>query len=238
MPCRRLPVFLSALLLVFLPSAHAADTVGWHGGVDAGYTATAGSSKSTTVVAGARAGKTDGNLTHHLEAGAKNSEEANQRNAESYRVAGKEDIAFSAKDYLFIHGAWDKDRFSGYDWQLSSAMGYGRKLIDAPTRHLSVEAGPGYRHDDLPLGNTEDTALLHAAANFDQQITGSTSFRQVFEADVGEDNTLTRSLSELAVKMSERLRLKAALDIKRNSEPPAGSKNTDRTTSLAVVWSY
>lgn len=236
---------LALLFALAAAGTHAADpavdaevATGWNGSLDAGYTGSAGNTSTTTLLASTRASRTDGRLTHHLEARAKNTEENHSRTAEAYRLAGKEDRALGARDYLFVTLGWDKDRYSGYEWQLAAAVGYGRKLIDRPGHRLALEAGPGYHHDELPGNDTDDTGVLYAAADYALDINAGTRFIQLLSAEAGPDNTTTRALSELAVKMNSRLALKASVEFRRNSAPPAGSKNTDRTTSLALAWTF
>lgn len=238
---------LEIALLLALAAAitHAGDHItdeaaktGWNGSLDAGYTGSAGNSTTTTLLASTRATRTDGRLTHHLEARAKNTEENHSRTAEAYRLAGKEDRALGTRDYLFVTLGWDKDRYSGYEWQLATAVGYGRKLIDRPGHRLALEAGPGYRHDELPGNDAEDTGVLYVAADYGLDINAGTRFVQLLSAEAGAANTTSRAVSELAVKMNARLALKASLEFRRNSAPPAGSKNSDRTTSLALAWTF
>lgn len=220
-------------------TALAADTNGnWNGSADVGFTNIAGNSNSSSLLAATRMTRTDGRYKHNLEARAKNTEESGLRTAEAYRVSGKEDVSFSARDYLYVGTAWDKDRVSGYDWQLSASIGYGRKLIDTERHRLSLEVGPGYRHDELPGGGSDETATAHAAAKYEWEVTDNTRFLQVLEGDRGEDNAVTRSLSELAIKLNSHLAFKASLEVKRNSEPPVGTKNSDRTTMLALAWTF
>lgn len=236
-------ILATICLFIAANPIHAADTTEtdistWRGSADIGYTASAGNSRTTTLVASAQTHRTNGNFTHHLEVRAKNTEQNHIRKTESYRFAAKEDLALTEHDYLFLRGAWNKDRFDGYDWQLALSTGYGRKLINEPRQHLSIEGGPGYRHDDLPAGNTEDTGLVRVAVNYDRQITDSTRFAQVLEADGGEDNTITRSMSELAVKINGNLAIKASVEFRRHSDPPVGVKNTDRTTLMSLAWTF
>lgn len=234
------PLLLAGLALGI--TAHpviAAETEGvWHGSADVGFTNIAGNSNSSSLLAATRMARTDGRYKHNLELRAKNTEESGLRTAEAYRFNGKEDVSISERDYLYISTTWDKDRFSGYDWQLSASIGYGRKLINTERHRLSMEVGPGYRHDELPTGGSDETTTAHAAAKYEWDVSENTRFLQVLEGDRGEDNALTRSLSELAIKLNSRLAFKTSLEIKRNSEPPAGTKNSDRTTMLALAWTF
>ena len=217
-------MLVAPLLLGSALTAQAADEAGtgrWAGSLDLGYTAIAGNSRSATLVAATQASRTDGNWTHSLEARGKNTEEGGVRTAEAYRLAGKEDYALSPRDYLFLSAAWDKDLFSGYDWQATGSAGYGRKLVDNERHQWSAEAGPGLRHDEFADGSDEQETTAHLATRYSWQVSASTRFQQLLQADIGRDNTGSRSLTELGIKLNARLALKGSVEIKRNSEPPA-----------------
>lgn len=229
--------FVLIAIMLFANAAEGSESPGWAGSVDAGYTASGGNSDSSTFTGAVTGKQTAGKLTHHLEARGKNTTEGNLRTSESYRVAGKEDIALGEPNYLFVTAAWDRDRFNGFEWQATAAAGYGHKLLQTATRQLSVEIGPGYHHDELP-GDSEDRAVAYAAADFAWQFAANSRFSQKLSAERGDDDLLSRSLSEIAVKMNSRLALKLTLDIRRTDTPPPGTRNSDRTTAMALAWTY
>jgi putative salt-induced outer membrane protein len=224
-------------LLLLAPAAQSNDESRWAGSVDAGYTASGGNSDSSTFTGAITGKKSSGKLTHHLEARGKNTTESNVRTSESYRVSGKQDVALAEANYLFVTAAWDRDRFNGFEWQATAAAGYGHKFISTSAQQLSAEIGPGYHHDELP-GNAEDRAVVYAAANYAWQFAANSQFSQKFSAERGEDDLVSRSLSELAVKMNSRLALKFTLDIRRTDAPAPGARNSDRTTAMALAWTY
>lgn len=211
---------------------------GWAGSMDIGYTAVGGNSQSSSLVTAATGARATGRYTHAFEVRASNASEGTQRTAEAYHLLGKESYALGERSYLFLDLAWDKDRFNGYEWQLGSTAGYGYRLLASERQVLALEAGPGFRHDELPAGDTEDTATAHAGLDYLRHLNDRSDFHQLLEADAGEENTLTRSLTELAYHLNEHLALKASLEIRRNDEPPAGTRNSDRTAALSLAWTY
>lgn len=210
----------------------------WKGVVDAGITDVAGNTRSRTLLGSSRLEGKHGAFSHLLEASGKNISESSLRTAEQYRVAGKESWNMSEADYLFGYLSWDKDRFNGYEWQLTAAAGYGRKLLHDDRHTLAMEAGPGYRHDELPNSDTEDHGLLRAAAQYDLVIAENSHFLQRLEGEFSEDDTLTRSLTELGYRLNASLLLSASLEIRRNDNPPAGTRNSDRTTAIKLGWTF
>jgi putative salt-induced outer membrane protein len=219
-------------------TAPATTEPAWKGSLDAGITDVAGNTRSRTLLGSSRLEGRHGAFSHLIEAGGKNISESSLRTAEQYRVAGKESWNMSEADYLFGYLAWDKDRFNGYEWQLTAAAGYGRKLLHDERHTLSVEAGPGFRHDELPNDDSEDHGLLRAAAQYDLAISEKSHFLQRLEGEFSEDDTLSRSLTELGYRLNASLLLSASLEIRRNDNPPAGTRNSDRTTAIKLGWAF
>lgn len=228
----------TALVMLFTPTpAPAADEAGWKGGLDAGFSLHRGNTSSSTLNGAVHAARTFGKVTQSLEANGRNTEAAGGRTGESYRATSKTDYALSARNYAFVFASWERDRFNGYEWQASGAAGLGRKFIDEAHRHLSIEAGPGYHFDELPVGD-EDSGLFHVALNFDQRITDNSTFTQKFEADLTDDNTVSHSRTALNVKLAEKLALRTSLDIRRSSTVPVGTRNSDSTALVGLAWKF
>jgi putative salt-induced outer membrane protein len=62
--------------------------------------------------------------------------------------------------HLFAAGDWRKDRFSGYDKQVTEAVGYGRRLVDSERQMFSVEGGLGAKQSTLVDGTDLDEGIL------------------------------------------------------------------------------
>lgn len=223
--------------LAVAPPALGADATGWAGGLDASVSLNRGNTSTSTLNGTLRAAKTFGKLTEHVELTGKNTEAAGVRTGESYRATTKTDYALSTRDYAFVFASWERDRFNGFEWQASASAGYGRKLIDEEQRHLLIEGGPGYHFDELPVGNDEG-GLFRLALAYDQRLTESTTFTQKLEVEITDDNTVSRSLTALDVKLTSALALKTSLDIRRIENAPAGTKNSDHTTLLGLAWAF
>src|SRR5699024_2274482 len=59
----------------------------------------------------------------------------------SYKLDHKIDEA----NYIFNLLTAEKDRFSGYTYETTYALGYGRRFFDNDRHRLDIEAGPGFR---------------------------------------------------------------------------------------------
>lgn len=137
---------LPALAMLVAQAAHADDAATapgekktWKGSMELGVLVTSGNSKATNI---------NGKLnvtqdmehwrnTYNLESLYTDSDE--ETTAERYRGAVQGDYKFNDKEFWYVRGAYEKDRFSGYDYQSSVSTGYGN-------RFWQVEDGSFLKH--------------------------------------------------------------------------------------------
>jgi putative salt-induced outer membrane protein len=157
-------------------------------------------------------------------------------------------------DRLYAFGAlrYEDDRFSGFDYQSSVALGVGYKFIDTETTKLAGRAGPGFRSlrqevlikdasgaviQRIP-GESQSDAVLTAGVDFMHAFNANTKVIDTFLAEAGSSNTSLQNDLALQVKMSEKLALSAGFGVRNNSKPPAGLKELDTTTTLNLVYGF
>jgi putative salt-induced outer membrane protein len=125
------------------------------GSASLGYLSTSGNTESTNANASFEATwDLDGPWTHDWTALAINARTDDITTAESYAAGYKAQRDFSEASYLFFSADWRQDRFSGYDQQVSEAIGYGRRLIDNERHMLALEGGAGAKQSDLSLARS------------------------------------------------------------------------------------
>jgi len=239
-----------ALLLIFLlatlqahaqepTAAAAAESVqGWSGKATLGYLATSGNTDSSSLNSGVGVAYAVGRWIHGLELTAINATEDEQTTAESYSAGWKSEFNLTDRDFLFGRVNWRKDRFSGYDQQLSESVGYGRRIIDTGVHFLNAEIGAGARQADLVDGTSESDVILRAGLNYRWQFTETAAFTQDMITESGEANTYIESTTALKASLIGDLALVASYTIKNNSEVPVGSENTDRYTALSLEYGF
>lgn len=203
-----------------------------------GYLATSGNTESSSLNSGFSAAYASGKWLHSLEAIAINSTEDEQTTAEAYALGWKSQYSLTDKDFLFGRVDWRKDRFSGYDQQLSETIGYGRRLIDTGVHALNAEIGAGFRQSDLADGTSEDEAIVRGGLNYLWQLSETAQFTQVLAVESGSENTYLESVSVLTASLVGKLALVASYTIKNNSDVPVGSEKTDTFTALSLEYSF
>ena len=158
--------------------------------------------------------------------------------AESYSAGYKAQRDFSETSYLFFSGDWREDLFSGFDRQVSEAVGYGRHLIDSEKHMLALEGGAGARQSDVATGEELNEAIVRGGLDYLFTISETSEFEQKLLIEQGEDNRYTQSTSSLKARVVGNIALVFSYVIKSNSDVPIGIEKTDRFTSLALEYAF
>jgi putative salt-induced outer membrane protein len=210
----------------------------WSGKVALGYLATSGNTDSSSLNSAFAVAYTTGRWTHALDAAAINTTEDDQTIAEAYAVGWKTEFNMTDKDFLFGRVNWRKDRFSGYDQQLSQSIGYGRRLIDTGVHFLNAEIGAGARQSELSDGTTEDDFIVRGGLNYRWQFSEQAQFTQDFATESGPQNTYIQSVTAIKARLIGALALVVSYTVKNNSEVPVGNEKTDTFTALSLEYGF
>jgi putative salt-induced outer membrane protein len=241
--CRRAlsrAAFASAVLLIFASLTAAAEEADgpWTGTVRLGYLSTTGNSETENMNFAFGVGYALGNSAHTLAGSAVGVSEREQTTAEAYTLGWKSTYDFTEFDYLFGRVDWLKDKFSGYDQQLSESVGYGRRLINHGNQFLSVEIGAGARQARLRDGQSENEAIIRLGANYQYQFNDSAQFNFDLGVQTGEENTFTEAVSALKTNLVGSLAAVISHTVRNNTEVPAGSEKTDTVMSVALEYAF
>lgn len=214
------------------------DKEGWYGKVALGYLATSGNTESSSLNTATAVNYASGRWVHTLEASAIHAAEDDETTAEAYGVGWKSEFSLSEHNYLFGRLNWRKDRFSGYDQQISESVGYGRRLIDTGTHFLSAEIGVGARQSKLSDGTMENEFIGRGGLGYRWKFSETAEFTQTLTTEVGAENTYLESISALKASLVGDLALVASYTIKNNSTVPAGRENTDTFSALSLEYGF
>ena len=222
----------------------------WDIEVEASYLLKSGNSESESVVGKANAAH-DG--VHWRQTGklesvntvGEDDDGDEERTAERYYASYKLDRKLPENNYLFNVVTYDKDNFSGYQYQASYAFGIGRRFIDTPAHTLDLEAGPGYRVECLEpedsytsCDNKEENLIGRFAGSYKWTISKTAAFRQDLSTEVSDDNSTLRSETSLTSRINDHFALRLSHLVTRDSEVPAGTHKTDQETTASVVYTF
>lgn len=229
---------LLALGLIVLPLA--ATAMEWQPSAEAGLVATSGNSDTLNVNGRfALAGK-DESWIHDYYALALRNETDNETTANRYEFGGRSGWKFGERSYVFGALRYENDDFSTFDYQTIASIGYGVFAIQSEPTTLLFEIGPGYRWakfaDDIANTDDPDGAVLRGLMDFQHRFTANTTMFDTMVVEAGSDNTFVQNDLGIAVSMTRTLALKAAFQVRHNTESVDDANRTDTLTTLNLVW--
>lgn len=156
--------------------------------------------------------------------------------AERYSFSYKLDYRFRERDYGFATARYEDDRFSGYDYRLSEAVGYGRRAVAGPRVRLDLEVGVGMSHESPEGEDREDNGMARLAGDLRWQLQEHSRFRQALLVEEA-GSTYVESETSLSSQVVEDLAMRASLQVRYHSDVPEGVEKTDTITSFNLVYS-
>lgn len=228
------------------PLAYGQGAKDWEGEAELGVLMTSGNTEETNV--NARLG-----LVHEVvswrniaEFSSNSSKSEDQTTAEKYRGSLETNYKFDENQYLFLRGAYEKNRFSGYEFESTVTTGYGNRVWQSGKRSfLDLSAGVGYRYNKLEAldsdgEDVESEAISRLAAQFNFALSDNALFSQKLSTEIGldENNVISRSETALKASVVGNLSMKLAYRVDHVSDAPAGSAATDTETSISLLYGF
>jgi len=227
----------AALFLLASNTAYV-NASSWSGDAELGLVVTTGNTETQSINAKTKVINERTAWRHTLVATVLNTADDVRTTSEKYFLSGQSDYKFSEFEYLFGIVTYEDDRFSGYDYQVSEVLGYGRRIIHEPSLTLDLEGGPGARQSKVTNGDSDNELIVRLAGNLEWKISDSADFSEQLSTEIGEDKTITKSITALKAQIVGSLAMKVSLTIKHTSEVPMGNKKTDSETALTLVYSF
>jgi putative salt-induced outer membrane protein len=224
--------------LVCLPVVAIAADPTWDGKVALGYLATTGNTENSSLNGAFELSRATDKWKHLFFAGAVNASENQVATAEAYNAGYKGEYTFSEHNFLFGRAEWSKDKFSGYDRQVTETVGYGRRLIETEAHRLSAEIGVGARQSTLRDGLSQNETIGRAAVNYKWILNSTAELRQDLSMESGSDNTHFESVSAVKATLVGSLSLVASYTIKKNTDVPIDTVKTDTFTALSLEYRF
>ncbi len=126
---QRISLALAIYFVATLSNA-ASPSEEWKSTIELGFVTTSGNTETETlnVKAGTATNRTK--WRHKLSVTVLRASDASQTTAEKYTLSGKSDYKLTDPAYLFVTLNYEDDKFSGYDYQATEAVGYGWRIIE------------------------------------------------------------------------------------------------------------
>lgn len=210
----------------------------WTGEGELGIVGTSGNTENRSINAKAKGVYTSDPWRHTALFEAYNNADAIRTTAERYLLSAKSDRKTSDFNYFFGLVTYESDRFSGYDYHVSESVGFGRRIIETPKLTLDLEVGPGGRQSKRNDGQSENEMMIRLAGDLKWKLSDSAEFSETVSTEIGEDSTVTKSVTALKARIVGALAMKLAFAVRNVTDGPAGTKETDTETALTLVYAF
>lgn len=239
-------IFLLLTSFIFLPLQLHADPVknpsAWTGNVQFGYSGTGGNSDDLNLTSRLNFQYKKSDWTNTYKLSSFYSKNDSIVTALHYEGNFKWNYSFTKNTFVFLSNDNIYDEFNPYDLSITTASGIGYRLINADKVSLDIQGGPGYRYARVNTTQaTEENMIGYAATTLNWTISKSSSFQQTLSADIGNNNTVTKSESALTMDIIGNLGLQLSYTLTHNSTIPAGSAKTqkiDYRTDVTLLFSF
>ena len=236
---KTLTLLASAMLIANNASAAEEEKSLWEASAELGFVSTTGNTETETLNAKAQASTDREQWRHQAEVTSLNSSDATTRTAQKMTLMGQSDYKLEGgKNFLFGLVTYENEKFSGYQYRTTEAIGYGRRVIEDADMTLDLEIGPGARQSKLDNGDTESEGIIRAAAIYDWTISETSKFGEALTVEAGEDVTVTKSVTSLSSQIEGNLSMKVTFTYKNTSEVPVGIDDTDTETAVTLVYNF
>ena len=233
-----MPMRLTAAALLLV--SFSASAIDWKPSAEAGIVATSGNTDTLNVNGKFAIGGEDEKWLHDFYILALRNETDDEATANRFEFGGRSGWKLSDVSYLYGSLRYENDDFASYESQTVLSAGYGVFAVKSEATTLLFEIGPGYRWaefaDDAIDAGDADGGILRGVMDFKHRFTPSTEMFDLFVVEAGSDNTFVQNDIGVAVSMTSTLALKAAFQVRYNTDVPDFIDDTDTLTTLNLVW--
>jgi len=210
----------------------------WQGETELGFALKEGNTKSNSLLAKIDTRYTH-NLWHYNIIAQANSEATNHvTTEEEYNFSAQANRDLNETNYLLTRAAYEKKRFSGFDYETSISFGYGYRVFQSPTGTMDLEIAPGYRNQALDDGEQIEGGILRAALQYHRDLSETASFDQSLSVEAGRKNTDSTLESSLKTAINSALSLKLAFLVEYQETVPEDTKHADQETTISIVYAF
>ncbi len=140
---------------------------------------------------------------------------------------------------LSASGRYERDDFATYDRLAVVSIAYGTRLIDRQKFYLDAQIGPGIRRAHNEEEDREETGgIARGQLDMKYSITSNTDLTNTLQVEAGSYNTYVQNDFGLQVSMNQHFALKAAWQLRHNTQVSDDDKKTDSLTTLNLVYNY
>ena len=162
-----------------------------------------------------------------------------QTTAERYTAAAGSALQLGEHRQLTATGRYETDDFATYDRSGTFGIGYGTRLLDWQHFYLDAQVGPGVRRAHNAVEDRTETGLIgRGLFDLKYTITNTTDLVNTLLVESGSYNTYAQNDFGVQVAMNQRFALKAAWQLRHNSDVSDDKQKTDTLTTVNLVYTF
>lgn len=245
-------------------NASSANSGGWTGSGELGYSSATGNTRSQNVNAklGLNQENDQWKNTFFLDAlRTKNQQKVvdgagntiTQLNTTANRYDGGASVGYKLDPRSYIVGAarYEHDEFGANVWQGIVSLGFGYIALKDERTELSFEIGPGYKRYrpadvNVLVGGavfrqqqpTVGEVVARGLVNYKYKLTDNTAFEDTLLMEAGSKDTYLQNDAGLSVSMTRKMAIKVGLQLRHHSDVLPGIKKTDTLTTTNLVYNF
>ncbi len=211
----------------------------WSGSGQLGFTSTSGNSDTDNITAGLKIVLETGNWISDVGLNILQASSDGVDTADRYTLNSKTGYKLSEVNYFYYGSRYENDNFSGYDYTMSSGVGWGHKFTDTETNKLISEIGIGYKTEafDIDRSETHGIAFL-GRLDYMRQLSETMTFENLTTLESTQDNTFIQNDAGFSFKVSSKFKVKLAHQYRHNTDVPVGIDSTDTLVSANLVYDF
>jgi len=231
-------LLLLTALFISMPAYAADGESEWKGETELGILSTTGNTDTSTINFSTKLENERRQWKHTVVFNTLHSRNQENSTAERYVLIGKSNYKIDVTSYVFGRASYEDDRFSGFEYQATETLGYGHTVIQGPILKLNLEGGPGMRQSKTDNAASNNEAILYLSGNLKWDISKTSSFTEDLFTEIGEDITITKSVTGLKSQINGDLAMRVTFTAKHTSKVPALKKKVDTETAISLVYSF
>ena len=178
----------TGLFLALIGIGVAPAAAQWKGKGEVGLVYARGNSETETANLRIDAARELPRWKHAFGVAALRSATRDEKTAQRAGASWQSDGKLTGRAYWFGGLRYERDEFSGFDYQASGSTGFGYQFLDTERTRFSGQAGVGYARRELaPTGEMESDAILRGDLKLDHGLTATTRVLNTLVVEAGAE---------------------------------------------------
>lgn len=229
---------LSPALAAALPD-EASEPAPWSGNLELGGVARSGNTENIGVFAGAELTYEQAPWKHTANAALEYLRTRSDTEAQSFEADYEVNYELTDRSFVFGLTHFQDDRFSGFDYEITSSAGLGVKLIEDGSTTWTLAAGPSlrvFRREDKSRSETTPGARVNNDVAW--QVSDTATLSNETEIRLDGERSEVENEASLTLKIIESLAGKFSFAANYRNPVPSDTEKLDTTTRASLIYDF